>query len=292
MWGLIATGLMAGIFFVLVLLVTLMLAGKSEIAESRSKIAVVPLEGVLSNDVAERAVRQLTRYSHDPSIKAIVLRIDSPGGGVAPSQEIYQEIKRIRAQGKLIVASLGSLAASGGYYVACAVDHIFANPGTITGSIGVIIQLANVEELLRKVGVEATVIKSGRFKDSGNPTRPLQAEERELFQIVVDDVHQQFVEAVAQGRNIDEAEVRQYADGRIYSGRQAKNLHLVDELGTLQDAVVYAASTVGIVGKPKVVRERKESLWWLRFFLDRLPHFPSFQPFPARDAVLQYRWPY
>lgn len=292
LWGLVTTALIAATFFVVVLVLTILLTGNMGIADSGLKIAVVPIEGAISSDLAERIVRQLTKYGDDPSIKAVVLRIDSPGGGVAPSQEIYQEIKRIRAQGKLVVASLGSLAASGGYYVASAVDRIFANPGTVTGSIGVIIQLANAEDLLRKVGVETTVIKSGPFKDIGTPTRALQAEEREVFQIVVDDVYQQFVEAVAQGRNLSEAEVRQYADGRIYSGRQAKNLNLVDELGTLQDAITHAATMVGIVGKPKLVQERKESLWWLKFLLEGFLRFPAFQPFPAGDAVLQYRWPY
>lgn len=292
LWGLLATGMIAAALFVLVFVLTMLVTGKPGIGDQGAKIAIVPIEGTISSDLAEHTVRQLTKYGDDPSIQAIVLRIDSPGGGVAPAQEIYQEIKRLRAKGKLMVASLGSLAASGGYYVACAVDRIFANPGTITGSIGVIIHLANAEELLRKVGVESTVIQSGPFKDSGTPTRTLRAEERQVFQTVVDDVHQQFVEVVAQGRNLPEAAVRQVADGRIYSGRQAKDLNLVDELGTLQDAVAHAATAVGIVGKPKLVQEGPERLWWLRFLLDSLPRFPAFHPFPVGDAVLQYRWPY
>jgi len=290
--GLLATGLIAVVFFLLVFGLVMLLMGKPDFAESGARIALVTIEGVISSDVAERTVRQLSKYGEDPSVKAIVLRIDSPGGGVAPSQEIYHEVRRIRAKEKLIVASLGSLAASGGYYVACAADRIFANPGTITGSIGVLIQLANAEQLLRKIGVEPTVIKSGPLKDSGTPTRALLPEEREVFQGVVDDVYQQFVEAVAQGRKLQEVEVRQYADGRIYSGRQAKRLNLIDDLGTLQDAVAHAAAAVGIVGKPKLVHERKESLWWLRFLLEGLPHLPALQPFLAGDAFLQYRWPY
>jgi protease-4 len=289
---LLATGVIASVFFLLVILVTVLVTGTPGLIERGAHIAIVPIEGVISIDSAERIVRQLTKYGDDPAIQAIVLRIDSPGGGVAPAQEIYQEIKRLRTKGKLMVASLGSLAASGGYYVACAAERIFANPGTITGSIGVIMHLANAEELLRKVGVEAAVIQSGPFKDSGTPARALRAEERAVFQTVIDDVHQQFVEAVAHGRNLPEGAVRQYADGRIYSGRQAKDLNLVDELGTLQDAVAHVATAIGIVGKPKLVHERSERLWWLRFLLDSLPSFPAFQPFLAGDAVLQYRWPY
>jgi protease-4 len=237
-------------------------------------------------------VRQLTKYRDDASIKAIILRIESPGGGVASSQEIYEEVGRVRSGGKLVVASLGSVAASGGYYVACTADRIFANAGTLTGSIGVIVQLANAEELLRKVGVASTAITSGPFKDSGNPTRTLRPEERQVFQALVDDVYQQFVEAVAQGRNLPLDEVRQAADGRIYTGRQARDLRLVDELGSMQDAITYAASTLGIVGKPKLVQEGKERLWWLRFLFESLSDAVVWAPFSKAEAVLQYRWPY
>jgi protease-4 len=234
----------------------------------------------------------LTKYGDDASIKAIVLRIDSPGGGVASSQELYEEVKRIRSAGKLVVASMGSVAASGGYYIACVADRIFANAGTVTGSIGVIVQLANASELLHKVGIESTVITSGPFKDSGNPTRPLRPDERQVFQTLVDDVYQQFIEAVAQGRNLPLDEVRQAADGRIYTGRQAKDLHLIDQLGSLHDAIKYAASRIGIVGKPKLVQEGKERLWWLRFFFESLTDALVWAPFSKAEAVLQYRWPY
>jgi len=291
-WGLIGTaGMLAG-FFLFVLALTALLTGEAGVADSGVKIAVVRIEGMISSDVAQRTVEQLTKYREDSSIGAIVLRIDSPGGGVASSQDIYEEVKRLRTNGKLVVASLGSLAASGGYYVACAVERIFANPGTITGSIGVIVQLANAEALLRKIGIESTVITSGPFKAIGNPTQPLRPEEREVFQALVDDVYQQFVEAVATGRNLPYAEVRQHADGRIFTGRQAKESHLVDELGTLQDAVSYAASTIGVVGKPKLVQEERERFWWLKFVLENTFGFTPFQPFPPMDSVLQYRWPY
>lgn len=291
-WGLIGTaGMLVG-FFLLVLALAALLTGEAGVADSGAKIAIVRIEGVISGDVAQRTVEQLTKYREDSSIGAIVLRIDSPGGGVASSQDIYEEVKRLRTDGKLVVASLGSLAASGGYYVACAVERIFANPGTITGSIGVIVQLANAEELLRKIGIESAVITSGPFKAIGNPTQPLHPEAREIFQTLVDDVHQQFVEAVANGRQMSDAEVRQHADGRIFTGRQAKEFHLVDELGTLHDAVSYAASTLGVGGKPKLVQEERERFWWLKFVLESALGSTPFQAFPPVQAVLQYRWLY
>ena len=292
LWGMVGTTVMLAVFFLVVLLITVLLRDEDGITDRGTAIGVVAIEGVISSELAERTVRQLTKYGDDTSIKAIVLRIDSPGGGVASSQELYEEVKRIRSAGKLVVASMGSVAASGGYYVACVADRIFANAGTVTGSIGVIVQLANASELLHKVGIESTVITSGPFKDSGNPTRPLRPDERQVFQTLVDDVYQQFIEAVAQGRNLPLDEVRQAADGRIYTGRQAKDLHLIDQLGSLHDAIKYAASRIGIVGKPKLVQEGKERLWWLRFFFESLTDALVWAPFSKAEAVLQYRWPY
>jgi protease IV len=292
LWGLVGTALMFAVFFLVTLLITVLLTGEEGIADSGTKIGVIAIDGVISSDLAEKTVRQLAKYEDDASIKAIILRIDSPGGGVASSQEIYEAVKRVRSSGKLVVASLGSVAASGGYYVACVADRIFANAGTVTGSIGVLVQLANAEELLRKIGVESTIITSGPFKDSGNPTRTLRPEERQVFQALVDDVYQQFIEAVAQSRSLPIDGVRQAADGRIYTGRQARELRLVDELGSFHDAITYAASTVGIVGKPKLVQEGKERLWWLKFVLESLPDSFTWRPFSKAEAVLQYRWLY
>jgi len=291
LWGVVGTAVMCAIFFLLIFLVTVLLTGDGA-TDGGAKIGVIAIEGVISSDLTERTVRQLAKYGDDAAIKAIILRIDSPGGGVASSQEIYEEVRRVRSNGKLVVASLGSVAASGGYYVACVTDRIFANAGTVTGSIGVIVQLANAEELLRKVGIEPTVITSGPFKDSGNPTRTLRPEERQVFQALVDDVYQQFIEAVAQGRNLPLDEVRQAADGRIYTGRQARDLRLIDELGSLHDAITYAASTVGTIGKPKLVQEGKERLWWLRFLFKSLTDAFVWNPFSKAEAVLQYRWLY
>ena len=292
LWGLIGTASMFVVFFLVILLITVLLTGEEGITEGGSKIGVIAIDEVISSELAERTVRLLTKYRDDASIKAIVLRIDSPGGGVASSQEIYEEVRRIRSGGKLVVASLGSVAASGGYYVACVANRIFANAGTVTGSIGVIVQLANAAELLRKIGVESTVITSGPFKDSGTPTRALRPKERQVFQALVDDVYQQFIEAVAQGRNLSLDEVRQAADGRIYTGRQAKDLRLVDELGSFQDAIAYTAATIGIDGKPNLVQEGKERFWWLKYVLERLPNSSVWRSLSNAEAVLQYRWPY
>jgi protease-4 len=292
LWGMLGTMLILAIFFLVTLLITVLLTGEDGLTDGGTRIGVVSIEGVISSELTERTVRQLTKYGDDTTIKAIILRIDSPGGGVASSQEIYEEVRRIRSGGKLVVASMGSVAASGGYYVACVADRIFANAGTVTGSIGVIVQLASVSELLHKVGIESSVITSGPFKDSGNPTRPIRPEERQVFQALIDDVYHQFIEAVAQGRNMPLDEVRQAADGRIYTGRQAKDLRLVDELGSLHDAITYAASRIGSVGKPKLVQEGKERLWWLRFLFESLTGAFVWTPFSKVEAVLQYRWQY
>jgi protease-4 len=280
------------VFFLVVTLIAARLLGDDELIDQGKAIGVVAIEGVISSELTERTVRQLSKYADNASIKAIVLRINSPGGGVASSQEIYEEVIRVRSTGKLVVASMGSVAASGGYYVASGTDRIFANAGTVTGSIGVIVQLANASQLLHKIGIESTAITSGPFKDSGNPTRSLSSEERQVFQGLVNDVYQQFIEAVAQGRNLPLEEVRQAADGRIYTGRQAQALRLIDDLGSLHDAIRYAAEKMGFAGKPKLVQEGRERLWWLRFFLDSLSDTLSWNPFSNVEAVLQYRWLY
>lgn len=220
------------------------------------RIALVRVEGVILD--AQQTVGELKRFADNPSVKAIVLRIDSPGGGVVPSQEIYDAVKRVRNKNnKMVVASMGTVAASGGYYIAAATDRIIANPGTLTGSIGVIMELANVEGLLKKIGVESLVVKSGQYKDIGSPLRKMSEDDRRILQSVMDDVHRQFIQAVAEGRSLDEAEVQPMADGRIFTGRQAREMKLVDELGDLEDAIRLAADLAGIEGEPKVVEPRK-----------------------------------
>ncbi len=223
---------------------------------TEDRIALIRVEGVILD--AQATVGELKRFSENPSVKAIVLRIDSPGGGVVPSQEIHDAVQRVRSKNnKAVIASMGSVAASGGYYIAAATDRIVANPGTLTGSIGVIMETANVEGLLQKIGVEGVVIKSGKYKDVGSPLRKMSEEERGLLQAVMDDVHKQFIEAVASGRALEVTDVQALADGRIFTGRQAKEARLVDELGDLEDAIQLAADVVGIEGEPKVVEPRR-----------------------------------
>ena len=220
------------------------------------RIALIRIEGVILD--AQETIGELKKFSENPSVKAIVLRIDSPGGGVVPSQEIYDAVRRVRSKSnKAVIASMGSVAASGGYYIAAATDRIVANPGTLTGSIGVIMETANFEGLLQKVGVEGVVVKSGKYKDVGSPLRKMSDEERGLLQTVMDDVHKQFMEAVAEGRALELTDVQALADGRIFTGRQAKDAKLVDELGNLEDAIQLAADVVGIEGEPKVVEQRR-----------------------------------
>lgn len=220
------------------------------------KIALVKIEGVILD--SREIIEELKEYNSNESVKAILLRIDSPGGAVAPSQEIYEEVKKIRDEGKKkIVTSMGSVAASGGYYIASVSDKIVANPGSITGSIGVIMELANVSGLMKKVGVESVIIKSGKYKDIGSVFRAMTKEERDLLQGLMDDVHDQFIEAVAVGRDIEKEQLIPIADGRVFTGRQARELGLVDEIGNMQDAIRLAADMVGIVGEPSILEKKK-----------------------------------
>ncbi len=224
------------------------------------RVALVRIEGVIldSKDIVE----ELQRYGDSDGVGAIVLRIDSPGGGVAASQEIYEEVGRLRTEDKkTVVTSMGAVAASGGYYIAVATDKIVANPGTLTGSIGVIMELTNIEGLFKKIGLQSVVIKSGTLKDIGSPFRSMTEEERQVLQKVMDDVHGQFIEAVAKGRNMKGEQVVPYADGRIFTGREAKALGFVDELGDLHDAIHLAGKLIGLKGEPKVVETPKRFSW-------------------------------
>jgi protease-4 len=218
-------------------------------------VGVLLIDGAI--DDSRPPLSELRRFKEAPWIKAVVVRIDSPGGAVAPTQEIFEEIRKIKGK-KPIIASMGGMATSGGYYIASACDKIMANPGTLTGSIGVIMQLANVEELMKKIGVRGYNVKSGSNKDIGSPFQDLSAEGRAILQAVVDSVHSQFISAVAKGRDMDEAAVRKLSDGRIYSGAQAKALGLVDNFGTLQDAIDLAAKQAGIEDDPAVYYSRPE----------------------------------
>jgi protease-4 len=219
------------------------------------KVAVLPINGLITD--SEATIEQLKKFAKDDSVKAIVLRLNTPGGGVGPSQEIYEEVRKLRGK-KVVVASMGALAASGGYYIACGADKIFANPGTITGSIGVIMQFVNVKDLIEKIGLKGYVIKSGSFKDTGSPVREMTPEERKLLQGLIDNVYSQFVNAVVEGRKLPREDVLAIADGRVLSGEQAKELGLVDVLGNQEDAVAEAGKMAKIEGEPQVLTPPKK----------------------------------
>ncbi len=282
-----------GILFVLILVVftgvfffAYFTGGDSKVLAlfSGDGVGVLQIDGAI--DDSRDVLMELKRLKEMPWVKAIVVRIDSPGGAVAPTQEIFEEIQRLKKQ-KPIIASMGSMATSGGYYIAAACDKIVANPGTLTGSIGVIMQLMNVEELMKKVGVKGIDVKSGVNKDLGSPFQAISPEGREILQNLVDNVYGQFVAAVAKSRGMSEAQVRKLADGRVYSGAQAKELGLVDQFGTLEDAIELAARRAGLPSEPAVYYTQPEQEhWWERIFTGVLGH-----RLPGTDrAWLRYEW--
>ncbi|RJR27524.1 MAG: signal peptide peptidase SppA [Desulfobacteraceae bacterium] len=221
------------------------------------RFGVIPVEGIISD--SQEIVSELVRLRKDDGIKAVILRINSPGGAVGPAQEICAEIKKV-AGSKPVVASLGTVAASGGYYIAAPARMIVANPGTITGSIGVLMQFVRVEDLLNKVGIQLEVLKAGEYKDMGSPHRRLTESEKQMIQDLMADVRMQFVEEVARGRNLSVEKVNGIADGRIFSGAKAKELGLVDRLGTLEDAVELAKELAGVKGEISLVYPKKPRL--------------------------------
>jgi len=237
------------VFFLVLLAVLSHFQGGDKFALG-DKVAIIEVEGMIVS--AGKTIERLHAAEDDASVKAVVLRIDSPGGGVGPSQEIHDEVVKLVAT-KPVVVSMGSLCASGGYYIAAPASRIFANPGTITGSIGVIMEFTNIQDLLDKIGLKNRVVKSGKHKDIGSPVRAMTAEDEAILQGLIDDVHSQFVEAVATGRKLDVATVKPLADGRIFTGRQAQASGLVDELGNLQSAIAAAAEMGGIAGEPKLI---------------------------------------
>ena len=229
----------------------------------RDKLAVITVKGIIAD--SKSVIEQIHEADEISGVKGMVIRINSPGGGVGASQEIYREVSKIKD--KKVVVSMGSVAASGGYYIACGAEKIYANPGTLTGSIGVLMEFANVEELLGKIGLKGYVVKSGEYKDMGSPIRPMTDQERELLQGVIDSTYGQFVKVVANGRKLPEDYVRGLADGRIFTGEQAKDLKLVDELGDLDDAIDGVAKMAGIKGKPYVKYMEKKRFSIFNLFL-------------------------
>ena len=291
LWIIVGGG--AFLFFILCLVaLALYFADESSASFSISsnQVALIELEGIISD--SKEFSDQLKDFGSRSGIKAIVVRINSPGGGVAASQEIYESIKRFRSDTrKKVVVSMSSVAASGAYYIASAADKIFANPGTITGSIGVIAEWYNYGDLLRWAKLQSVVIKSGTFKDAGSSTRPLTEEEKVYFQSLIDNMYNQFVSAVASSRNMNEADVRKLADGRVYTGQEAKANRLVDELGTYQDAIATAAKMAGIVGPPKIVSPEKKKFSFLDLILGDSRSTLSLSPDRSESHIrFEYLW--
>jgi len=239
--------------FILLIVVSFIIVMLQKNIPLGEKVALVRIEGMITD--SKDTVDEIKEYAKDPSIKAIVMRIDSPGGAVAPSQEIYEEIRKT-VKKKKVVVSMGSVAASGGYYIASPATKIVANPGTLTGSIGVIMEIPNLEGLMNKLGIKTEVVKSGKHKDMASIFRGIKKEDREILQNVLDNVHEQFIRAVSEGRKMLYDDVKQIADGRIFTGEQALKAGLVDELGDLEDAVQTAAKLSGIKGEPVVIGKK------------------------------------
>jgi protease-4 len=233
--------------------------------EFGEKVGIIEITGIIGD--AKSVIHNLKRFREDDSIKAIVVRIDSPGGAVGPSQEIYREIRKTLSS-KKVVASMGTIAASGGYYIAAGTDGIIANPGTITGSIGVIMGFTNYQELLQKIGLVPIVVKSGEYKDIGSPVRKMKAEEQKILQDFAKKIHQQFIKDIVEGRKMDQAKVEALADGRIFTGEESKQLGLVDRLGNFEDAIEWAGRLGGIKGKIATVYAREKKFSLLRYIAD------------------------
>lgn len=229
------------------------------------KIGVVPVEGVITDSI--EIAENLEEFGNDRSIVAVVVRIDSPGGGVAASQEIYDAIVALKKK-KKVVASMGSIAASGGLMIACAADKIVANPGTITGSISAVMQFANLEELMKKIGVKSSVVKSGPYKDIGSPMREMTPEEKIIIQELIDDIYNQFIDVIVRDRKLPRQQVIAIGDGRVFSGRKAKEYGLVDQLGDLAAAAKLAGVLAGSSGSYDLVYPPEKRLSILDYVME------------------------
>ncbi|UCF83317.1 MAG: signal peptide peptidase SppA [Desulfobacteraceae bacterium] len=285
---LIVLAILAGVGLVLgiTMIIVLKIFSPSSNLPFSDKIGVIPIEGTILTSQAVTA--QLVKFEKDKSIKAVILRINSPGGAVGPTQEIYREVQKT-VETKKVVASLGGVAASGGYYIAAAAKKIVANPGTITGSIGVLMEFVRFEELLKKIGVKLEVLKSGEFKDIGSPHRKLTDRDKELLSALIADIQKQFVEAVASGRNLTLEKTHEIADGRIFSGARAKELGLVDVLGNFQDAVEIAKNMAGIKGDVTLVYPKKSKLELWDLFFDSAADSVVKRIHEMKTRI-EYRW--
>ena len=253
-----------------------------------NRIQVVDIEGELVD--SRSIIEQLKRYEDTKSVPAILLNVDSPGGGVAVSQEIYTEVKRLQEKkNKIVVAYMSSVGASGAYYVSCPANKIVANPGTIVGSIGVIAEWVNYGNLLAWAKLKDVTFKTGEFKDTGSPTRDLTEREKAYFQGLIDDMYVDFVEAVAAGRKMDVEAVRALADGRVFTGRDAREKKLIDEIGNFQDAVDLTASLAGITGKPSLLRATRQRVTLIDLLTGDVS---SLNPFGNQTLKSQVRFQY
>jgi protease-4 len=286
----ITIGVILASFMLFFLLSLSILSGPADetLSTRGEKVALVELNDVILSSTG--IVRQFKKYRLNKSIKAIVFRVESPGGGVSASQEIYEEVKKTRESGKPVVVSMGTVAASGGYYVSCGSNMIVANPGTLTGSIGVIFQFYHVNELLAKIGIDAATYKTGRYKDAGSPFRNPTEADRAYFDELLADVYDQFINVVAQERELERKKVVRLADGRVFTGRQALGHGLVDTLGTFQDAIRIAGELGGIEGEPRVVKEQRRVSFLERFLGVDLSEFKDLRTEFFGQPIVQYRF--
>jgi len=276
------------LFLGTVMTVVLNFFGPSSDLSFSNKIGVIHIKGTITD--SEPFLSQLVGFKKDKRIKAIILRIDSPGGGVGASQEIHREVLKT-IETKKVIVSLGGMAASGGYYIASAGDKIVANPGTITGSIGVIMEFFQIQELSKKIGVNLEVLKSGEFKDIGSPYRELTERDKELIIGLISDIQEQFINAVASGRNISVEKVREIADGRILSGSMAKDLGLVDQLGNFQDAIELTKKIAGIEGDISLVYPKKTRAGLWDLILQNATKAVSRAVTDSLEPAIEYKWP-
>ena len=305
-WILVAGMIFCGLFGIILFAAMLLMSDSEDFIGSGDRIAVIPVEGVITDQLAKTVNRHLKQYGEDSRIKAIILRVDSPGGGVSASQEIYREVKRVKEEKKKkIVVSMASVAASGGYYIACPADKIFANPGSVTGSIGVIAEWLNFKNLADWAKVKPVVFKSGEFKDTGSPTRDLTEREKQYFQGMIDELYRQFVEAVTQGRQgrgsegneLNAERVKILADGRVYTGESALKFGLIDAIGNYEDSIKETAKMVGIKGEPQVVTPPKPregiSIWDLLLGAQKITEFsPAQLPHHLSEMDTSVRFKY
>ena len=292
-WGIFLGLLFLGMLFVAISFLVFASALKRDGGEyvssgSGDKIAIVEINDVIVS--SEKTVEQIKKFREDKSIKAIILRINTPGGGVAASQEIYEEVKRTRDGGKIVVVSMGSIAASGGYYIAVGSSLIVSNPGTLTGSIGVIAQFISIKDLAEKLGINQTTIKSGNLKDAGNPFREMNDTDKAYFQDVVDNSFGQFLDVVAKERKMDKTTLLKYANGRVFTGLQAKEYGLVDSLGTFEDAIRITSKMAGIEGEPRIVREKKKFSFFEEMMGSKIEDVTDIKGKLFDEPILQYKF--